>query len=351
MTTARSLLLCVVLAGCGARTDLGVPPPVEPFDAGPPPIDAGHDAPPPIDAPRCVLDADCDDRLDCTLDRCIDGSCVAEPVDMWCDDALFCTGVERCDVRLGCVASPPACGDAIACTVDVCDETLDACVREPDADLCPISHRCDPTLGCVARALAHDRTRLYEIDLPSGALRELAPTPVTLTDLALHPDGTLYGAVAGTLVRVDPEAGTVDRLVDVMGAFVGLDISPDGTLYGSVDDRVVRFDLARGTATRVATFPGGLRASGDLAFVEGRLYATVTGGRGGDWLVEVPLDGGTRARVIGATGEDAIWGLAPFGATLYGLTRGGALLRIDVTNARTTVLARPGAEFFGGGAR
>jgi hypothetical protein len=353
------LAICAVflvwgpLVGCGARTGLGAfdaapaPDGGGPLDAGPSPVDA---RPPEPDAPMCRTDADCEDGIACTLDRCDDGRCATRPDHGACDDGLFCTGVERCEPGRGCVATPPTCADGVACTVERCDPVLDACTSEPLTSLCPISHRCDPVSGCVARALANDRSRLYEIDLPSGALRELAPTPRSLTDVALHPDGTLYGAVAGTLVRVDYEAGSLETLVEVPGAFVGLDVSPDGVLYGSVDDRVVRFDLARGTAQAFAFFPGGLVASGDIAFVEGRLYATVRGGRGGDWLVEVPLEGG-RARVIGATGVDEIWGLAPLGDVLYGLTRGGALLRIDVTSARAIELARPGVAFYGGGAR
>lgn len=359
MRAAPSLLCLVLLAGCGARTGLGEP---EPFDAAspsldaaldagidaPPPIDAG---PPPIDAPECAGDGDCDDGVACTVDLCVTGRCVTEPDHLACDDGLFCTGPERCDVVRGCVSSPPRCADSVSCTVDRCDEALDACVSEPDPDLCPISHRCDPIRGCIARALAHDETRLYEIDLPSGVLHALGETPVVLTDLALHPDGTLYGAVGGRLVRVDYEAGTVADVVDVPGAFVGLDVSPEGEMFGSVDDRIVRFDLERGRTSIVARFPAGLVASGDVAFVEGRLYATVRGGRGGDWLVEVSLAPGGRARIIGATGHECIWGLAPFGDRLYGLTCEGRLVLVDTRTGAATTLASPGARFYGAGAR
>lgn len=339
----------VLLAACGARSGLETP---ETFDRDASlPRDAGTDAVPPPDAPSCVRDLDCDDGLACTIDRCVSGRCALVPEDIACDDGLFCTGVERCELGLGCVATPPSCGDSVSCTEDLCDPVIDACVRTPRAGLCPISHRCDPVAGCTARALAHDERRLYEMDLPSGELHPLGITPVTLTDIALHPDGTLYGSVWGSLVRVDYEAGTVDTVIAVPGSFVGLDISPDGTLYGASDDRVDRLDPVRGTATTIARFPGGLVASGDLAFVEGRLYATVRGGRGGDWLVEVPLDG-ARVRIVGATGVPNIWGLAPFGTTLYGLTNEGRLVTIDVADGTTREIAHSaGVAFYGAGAR
>lgn len=344
-----------MVAACGARSGIEVPEALS-IDASSL-RDAGTDAPPPIDArpppdaPSCARDLDCSDGLACTLDRCIDGRCAAVPDDLACDDGLFCTGVERCVPGVGCRATPPACADAIACTEDRCDEAIDGCISEPRADLCPISHRCDPVRGCIARALAHDDVRLYEMDLPSGELHELGFTPVTLTDIALHPDGTLYGAVPGSLVRVDYEAGTVATVASVPGSFVGLDISPDGTLYGTSDDRVDRLDPVSGTATTVARFPGGLVAAGDVAFVEGRLYATTMGGRGGNWLVEIPLDG-ARPRIVGATGFECIWGLAPFGETLYGLTCEGRLLTIDVARGTAREIARStGVRFFGAGAR
>lgn len=347
-----SPLLALGIFGCGARSGLEVDP-ARGFDAGvdaaiAPPVDAA----PPADAAVCARDSDCEDGVACTRDRCVAGRCSRALDDASCDDGRFCTGVERCDAMRGCVSTPPSCADAVACTEDVCDEALDACVSEPRASLCPISHRCDPTRGCVARALAHDEARLYEIDLPGGELHELGLTPVTLTDLALHPDGTLYGAISSALVRVDYEAGTATTVVAVPGSsFVGLDVSPDGTLYGAVDDRVDRLDPVRGTATPVARFPGGLLASGDLAFLEGRLYATVRGGRGGDWLVEVRLDG-SRPRIAGATGFDCIWGLAPFGATLYGLTCEGRLITLDVESGRARELSRSATvSFWGAGAR
>lgn len=346
---ALAALAALTLGACGARSGLE---PLDPFDAAvprdaPPPIDAV----PPPDASSCRTDADCDDLVPCTVDTCVAGRCAAILDHAACDDGRFCTGVERCAPGVGCTSSPPSCADSVACTADRCDEAIDACVSEPSAALCPISHRCDPVRGCIARALAHDGARLYEIDLPGGALHELGVLPVSLTDIALHPDGTLYGAVLGSLVRVDYEAGTVATVVSVPGFFVGLDISPDGTIYGASDNRVDRLDPLAGTATTIARFPGGLVASGDLAFVEGELYATVRGApTGGDWLVHVPLDG-SRARIVGVTGVADIWGLAPFGTTLYGLTRGGLLLSLDVTDGSAREITRTAVSFSGAGAR
>jgi hypothetical protein len=78
--------------------------------------------------------------------------------DSECDDGLFCTGVETCDLGTNlCVpGTPPSCGDGIGCTVDICDAGLDACVNTPDDGLCDDGEfctgveTCDVDLDCQA---------------------------------------------------------------------------------------------------------------------------------------------------------------------------------------------------------
>ncbi len=146
---------------------------------------------------------DCDDFLACTQDLCDEetGTCVHVPDNTWCDNGLFCDGLETCDASLGCLdgASPCPqlcaedvdscvacfvdadcdngahcdgvevcvagtcqggtainCDDAIACTVDTCDEDADACQNTPDNALCNNgafcdgAELCDPASGCVS---------------------------------------------------------------------------------------------------------------------------------------------------------------------------------------------------------
>jgi hypothetical protein len=349
----------VVTSGCGARSGLEQPPP---FDGGLPdafaldafrPVDVGVDTGFDAGPPECTTSSDCDDRTPCTDERCVDQHCVREAHDERCDDGLFCTGVERCAAFSGCSATPVACADSIACTNDHCDEATRACAFDPDVSLCPISHRCDVTRGCVARALAIDgRTRvLMEIDLPDGTLHTLATLDESLTDIALSPDGTLYGAIPGELDRVDYTAGTSTRIVDVPGRFVSLDVAPDGRFYGASMNDVYLLDVATGTATVVAHLPFRYEASGDVAFVDGELLATanITPDMD-DVLVHVPLDG-SASEILGSTFQQCVWGLAPFGSLLYGLTCDGELLSIDPASGASMVLATPGPDFYGAASR
>jgi hypothetical protein len=99
----------------------------------------------------------CDDGVACTIDSCAGPSdaCAHSPSNAFCDDHLFCNGVETCDPVNGCQpGTPPNCNDNIACTVDSCDEAADACAHTPndaacdDGLFCDGHEYCDPALGC-----------------------------------------------------------------------------------------------------------------------------------------------------------------------------------------------------------
>ena len=69
-----------------------------------------------------------------------------------------------------------------------------------------------------------------------------------------------------------------------------------------------------------------------------------------DHSKSVDLAAGT-SRVVNAIGERCVWGLAPLGEELFGVTCEGLLLRIDTTTGRGEVLRRSSATFYGAGAR
>ena len=69
---------------------------------------------------------ECNDGQSCTVDSCDESadSCLHAPNDGACDDGLYCNGVEICDALTGCLAgSGDPCDDAVACTIDTCDES------------------------------------------------------------------------------------------------------------------------------------------------------------------------------------------------------------------------------------
>jgi len=92
----------------------------------------------------------------CTVDACNgSGTCDSTNNGGLCDDGLFCNGVETCSPTAGCEAgTAPNCADAVACTLDSCNELTDACDSAPsdalcaDANVCT-DNTCSPT-GCVS---------------------------------------------------------------------------------------------------------------------------------------------------------------------------------------------------------
>src|SRR5688572_30099522 len=73
--------------------------------------DPGALPPPDAAPPECVIDANCADDNDCTLDLCLSGVCSNEPTleGETCDDGLACTELERCVAGV-CTGEPLDCG-------------------------------------------------------------------------------------------------------------------------------------------------------------------------------------------------------------------------------------------------
>ena len=101
----------------------------------------------------CLVDADCDDLVGCTIDTCdtASGFCNYAPDDAACENGLFCDGFETCDPTFDCQAgSPVDCDDAVFCTNDSCNEATQSCDHDPDHVACDNGSFCDGTEICDA---------------------------------------------------------------------------------------------------------------------------------------------------------------------------------------------------------
>lgn len=147
-------VLGIAHAGCGA--DAAKELFTRPFDAGKD-ADATDERAPTVDETLggpCTEDAQCDDAIACTFDRC-DGAvqrCRNTPDDTQCADAFYCNGREKCVLRLGCAAGPVVtCQDDNPCTIDRCIESTKGCEHNPrdvdgdgdPDDHCVVMHDCD----------------------------------------------------------------------------------------------------------------------------------------------------------------------------------------------------------------
>ncbi len=137
--------------------------PVPPEAAPTVTVDAAPVEDPTLGGP-CSEDAQCDDRIACTYDRCDHavGRCRSTPDDTQCDDGTYCNGSERCLVRVGCVpGAVVTCDDGTACTLDRCIEATRSCEHAPrdlDGDGDPSDH-CVPNGDCDDTDPTVSRTR------------------------------------------------------------------------------------------------------------------------------------------------------------------------------------------------
>jgi hypothetical protein len=132
-----SVVAIAAAPGCTERIEVG-------GDARPPGLDARAG-----DAGRCDDDTDCADRIVCSIDDCVDGTCEHRPCVGCCMDDLVC------DVSLGCVTAPDPCtsdadcDDAVRCTLDACDGSF--CEHRPQDGLCEEGEICLAAVGCIPR--------------------------------------------------------------------------------------------------------------------------------------------------------------------------------------------------------
>jgi len=94
--------------------------------------------------PECVNASECNDSDMCTIDSCVNQTCVYVPLN--CSDGDACTS-DTCDRILGCVHLNKSCNDNDGCTDDYCNITSGACysVNRSCAylnDICNIAY-CD----------------------------------------------------------------------------------------------------------------------------------------------------------------------------------------------------------------
>ncbi|MCH9033740.1 MAG: hypothetical protein IID42_04470 [Planctomycetes bacterium] len=141
------------------------------------------------DCANCPEDcngATCDDGFDCTEgDICLDGICSGIPDDRFCDDRIFCNGVEKCTPGpgvgpSGCTASGCPAGTINDCLVTGdCDEDNDLCLPPaPDDSLCEAGQFCtlEGFCHCEHGPVPEDLDHDGDVDLHDHAILQAAFT-------------------------------------------------------------------------------------------------------------------------------------------------------------------------------
>jgi hypothetical protein len=214
---------------------------------------------------------------------------------------------------------------------------------------------------CVAQPTTVDGTiyDLYTVNPSGWVVTRIGPfaNGDQMTDLAVTPDGRVYGISFSTLYSVNKTTGKATRIGDVPGSSNnGLTFLPDGNLLASDSaGDLKRINPATGAVTDLGTFGNGLSSAGDLvAVANGTLYGvsatTAGGGDGSGNNVLLRIDPATgHATVVGPIGYGNVWGLAYVNSTILGFTTGGQILRIDPQTGAGSVLATRGVVWWGAG--
>jgi len=181
--------------------------------------------------------------------------------------------------------------------------------------------------------------------------------PKEVEDIAIHPDGTLYGvSVENYLYTIDPKTGatTIALYLHTGGVpLYGLGCASDGTLYGAGYDGIAIgtvflavFRIAKsGEATRVGTDRNGSDAVGDLAIIGEQVIVTA-----GNELLFFDLATFKRTGQVRTRGGN-LEGLAAHGTELFGFSSDGTVSRIDPETGHTTRLSSSTIRFLGAAAR
>ena len=334
--------------------------------------------------PACHTDADCDDGVKCTVDTCQPTGCVHQPDDAACDDGVFCTR-DRCDPIEGCKHKhdDSICDDGIACTIDACDTTTDACRHDAcdsmcdDGNFCNGVERCDTVFGCAMGQPAcelglgcndtcnenqqtchHPASctpsgptlvaitasgALVSVDPFTGTTTQIASGNATYFDIAIL--GNRWFAIdpAPALIELKPNTLHIKHSLPAPNAN-SLGAGPDGMLYAASND-VYRIDPDSGAFTVVASLPAGYTSSGDIAFLDGRMFVSADGPCGGA-LIEVDAASGT-TDILGGDGLGCVYGLAATSDTLFIINCDGKIGTFDPNTGDAHVLSTSNLQVYG----
>ena len=201
---------------------------------------------------------------------------------------------------------------------------------------------------------------LYVMDIAAlgsdtriGTVQTASGDVVTLTDMAISPDGDLFACTSGALYSVNPATAfltEIGRFND--NGMVGLAFDDAGTLYGSTGTgQLVTINTATASTSVVGTFGSGIIGDGDLAFTDsGQLWGSMYQG-GESVMATIDVSSGA-ATVFAPTGERHIWALVFDEGSLFGFASGPSsdfLVSIDQTDGSVTHLRAVDVKVGGAG--
>ena len=233
------------------------------------------------------------------------------------------------------------------------EPTIDARTSWPDARP---QAGCGELEGCYTTYANSDEV-LYHVDLVGRALVEIGPFEIDedMTDIAVDPDGNLYGISQAAFYAIDAGDGHATRLaaLESCGTFgVALTFGPDGSLYaGDFSGAFCRIDLTVSPpdVIRVGDLGGNLALAGDLvAVADGTLFGTAydmtfSATEDDNFLVEIDPATGQATRVPGGNriGWGRLFGVGYDVGTVFAFTHDGTgeVVTVDPATGDGTLYA------------
>ena len=176
------------------------------------------------------------------------------------------------------------------------------------------------------------------VDLSTGEFTEIFDTDISLTDIDIAPDNSVFAVSFSDLYSIDLETNTATLIGehDING-LNALEIAEDGTLFAAASSQeIYTLDPTTGTSTAIGSVPFDFSSAGDLQFIENTLYATDN-----QALVALDVEGNVlnEATSIGSLGLDDEF---VFGITIdedgdpVGLTDNGRILSLNLATGNAT---------------
>ncbi|MBL8957929.1 MAG: hypothetical protein JNK82_44550 [Myxococcaceae bacterium] len=323
------------------------------------------------------IDDDCDGRADCQDTDCLlNMACIpmqcAPNTTRPCYEAAPSTqnvglchgGMQTCsaDGRMwgACTGQVLPTSESAACG-DMADNDCNG-LRDCGDPACSTAPACcTPSDGGTVDGTiyAHSATDLYIVNPSGWSVTRVGAfnNGDQITDLAVTPNGNVYGISFDSLYTINKTTGRATLVAGVSGAANnGMTFISNGSLLaaGSSGD-VKSINTTTGAVTPRGNFGNGLSSSGDLvAVANGTMYGvsstTAGGGSASSNNVLIRVDPNTSAAtVVGPIGFGNVWGLAYVNAKVIGFTTAGQILQIDPATGQGTLLATRSVVFWGAG--
>jgi hypothetical protein len=197
----------------------------------------------------------------------------------------------------------------------------------------------------------------------SGIYFPLASGSTQLTDIALAPNGQLYGVDYGNSLRLINPGASKDSQIDpatfilrnaqgvaLTGYINALEFA-NNALYAidtgnSAGDKLYKIDVTTKVATLVGNLPNGFVSTGDLVYdsANSRFLATSVDSSTSDALWRIPINNPSTATKVGSIGFTGVGGIDFVNGQLTGFTSNGpsynttkSQINIDVNTGQGSI--------------